>query len=93
MRARPKTAEPARDLSPPKQPPLLAQLPAAQRQAIPVLAVSGSVYSTEASSRFLMIKGEVVREGSELAPGWVLEEIRPQEIVLRYQGLRYRQAL
>jgi general secretion pathway protein B len=91
--AQPENAPPVRDGGAAKELPTLAQLPAAQRLAIPPLALSGSVYSTDPASRFLMVKGEVVREGAELAPGWRLEEIRPQEIVLRFQGLRYRQAL
>ena len=91
--AQPGNTPPLRDGGAAKEPPTLAQLPAAQRQAIPPLALSGSVYSTDPASRFLMVKGEVVREGAELGPGWRLEEIRPQEIVLSFQGLRYRQAL
>ena len=70
--------------------PLLAELPGSLRQQLPSLAVTGSVYSDDASSRFVMLNGEVVKEGGQPAPGLVLERIEPKSAVLRFKGQRFR---
>lgn len=57
------------------------------------LGVSGSVYSDDPASRFVIVRGEVVHEGATLGPELVLEQIRPHELVLRYKGQRMRQPL
>lgn len=72
--------------------PLLADLPGSLRQQVPALTVTGSVYSDDASSRFIMINGEVVKEGGQPAPGVVLERIEPKSAVLRFKGQRFRLA-
>lgn len=71
--------------------PRLAELPEALRRELPPLAISGSVYSDDPASRFVMINGEVAREGARLGAELVLEEIRPRELVLRFKGQRFRQ--
>lgn len=71
--------------------PRLAELPESLRRELPRLAVSGSVYSDDPASRFVMINGEVVREGARLGADLVLEQIGPRELVLRFKGQRYRQ--
>lgn len=73
--------------------PRLAELPESTRRELPALAVSGSVYSEDPASRFLIANGEVLREGAKLGPEHVLEQIGPRELVLRFKGQRYRQAL
>lgn len=70
--------------------PLFAELPSSLRQQLPTLAVGGSVYSDDASSRFIMLNGEVVKEGSQPAPGLVVERIEPRSAVLRFKGERFR---
>ena len=55
------------------------------------MAISGSVYSDDPASRFVMVNGEVMREGARLGADLVLEEIRPRELVLRFKGQRFRQ--
>ncbi|MFX8047678.1 general secretion pathway protein GspB, partial [Acinetobacter baumannii] len=42
--------------------PRLAELPESTRRELPRLAISGSVYSDDAASRFVIVNGEVVRE-------------------------------
>lgn len=74
--------EPARILA-------LAELPAAVRSELPKLAISGGVHSENAAQRMLIVGGQVVNEGAELAPGVVLEQIRPRTAVLRYKDYRY----
>lgn len=70
--------------------PLLAELPAAMRGQLPALAVGGSVYSDDAASRFIMLNGEVVKEGSQPVPGLVVERIEARSAVLRFKGERFR---
>jgi general secretion pathway protein B len=71
--------------------PRLAELPEATRRELPKLTISGSVYSDDPASRFVMINGEVAREGAKLGADLVLEQIGPRELVLRFKGQRYRQ--
>jgi general secretion pathway protein B len=70
--------------------PLYAQLPPGLRQQLPGLAVTGSVYSDDVASRFIMLNGEVAKEGSQPQPGLVVERIEPRSAVLRYKGERFR---
>ncbi|MFG6415447.1 general secretion pathway protein GspB [Roseateles sp. DC23W] len=71
--------------------PRLAELPEGTRRELPRLTISGSVYSDDPASRFVMINGEVQREGARLGAELVLEQIRPRELVLRFKGQRFRQ--
>lgn len=71
--------------------PRLADLPESTRRELPRLAISGSVYSDDPASRFVMVNGEVVREGAKLGAELVLEQIGPRELVLRFRGQRFRQ--
>jgi general secretion pathway protein B len=95
--ASPAAAPPAPAMpSPPPQAPSptvepaipLDRLTQAQRAALPPMAVGGSVWSEQPGSRFVLINGQVVREGDVAAPGVVLERIGPRAAVLRWQGLR-----
>ncbi|MDR7271405.1 general secretion pathway protein B [Pelomonas saccharophila] len=93
MPAPPPAAAPTPAPAPAAEAPLprLAELPESIRRDVPRLVISGSVYSEEPSGRFAMINGEVLREGAQLGPDFVLEQIRPRELVLRFRGQRYRQ--
>jgi general secretion pathway protein B len=66
----------------------LAQLPAEQRRELPPLAVGGSVWSDNASSRFVLLDGQLLHEGDSIAPGLVLERIAPRSAWLRWRGQR-----
>ena len=55
----------------------------------PRLAISGGVYSTSPAQRMLIVGGQVFNEGSEVAPGVVLEQVRPNQALLNFQGQRY----
>ena len=63
-------------------------LSAEQRREWPALAVGGSIDSDNASSRFVMINGQVVREGEAAAPGVTVERIGPKSAVLRFKDQR-----
>jgi len=57
----------------------------------PKLVISGGVYSPNPAQRMLIVGGQVFSEGSEVAPGVVLEQVRPNQALLRFQGQRYTQ--
>ena len=69
----------------------LAELPGDVQQALPKFTVSGGVYSENVAQRMLIVNGQVFNEGSEIAPGVVLEQIRARVAVLRFRGLRIAQ--
>ena len=71
--------------------PKLAELPENIRRDVPRIVISGSVYSDDPRGRFAMINGEVLREGAQIGPDHVLEQIRPRELIFRFKGQRYRQ--
>ncbi|MES2940268.1 MAG: general secretion pathway protein GspB [Pseudomonadota bacterium] len=66
-----------------------SDLPPDVQRELPKLAISGGVYSENVAQRMLIVGGQVVNEGSEVAPGVVLEQIRPKTAVLRFRNLRY----
>jgi general secretion pathway protein B len=65
------------------------ELPADVQQALPKLAISGGVYSENVAQRMLVVGGQVVGEGKELAPGLVLDQIGPRNAVLKFRGYKY----
>ncbi len=71
-------------------PVLLAQLPPAQRRELPALSVGGVIWSESPASRFVILDGQVVREGGSVATGVTLERIERQSAVLRWRGGRVR---
>lgn len=66
----------------------LASLTPAQRRELPALAIGGSIWSDSALGRFVIVNGQVVREGETAAPGVVVERIEPKAVVLRWRELR-----
>jgi general secretion pathway protein B len=63
----------------------LADLPPEQRRELPALAVSGSVWSEQPGARFVVLDGQVLREGDRLAPGLVLVKLAPRSATLRWR--------
>lgn len=70
--------------------PALRELPENIQREIPTLAVSGYIYSSVPAERSVLINNRLLREGSEIAPGLMLEKMLPKEAVLNYRGTRYR---
>ena len=79
----PAPAGPAVDPRPLK----LAELSPQQRSEWPALSVGGSIWSDSAASRFVILNGQVMREGQSVSPGLVLERIQPRSALLRWRGL------
>lgn len=71
----------------------LERLPEELRRQFPPLAIGGSIWSDDPASRFVLVGGQVVREGDAAAPGVVVDRIAPRSIVLRWQGQRVELAL
>jgi general secretion pathway protein B len=66
----------------------LAQLPAELRRELPALSVGGTMWSENVASRFLIIDGQVLREGEAAGPGLVLERIAQRAAWLRWREWR-----
>jgi general secretion pathway protein B len=55
----------------------------------PKIAITGGVYSPSPAQRMLIVNGQVFNEGSEVAPGLVVEKIEPRTAVLKFRGASY----
>jgi len=55
----------------------------------PKVAISGGVYSSSPAQRMLIVNGQVFNEGSEVAPGLVVEKIDTRTATLTFRGARY----
>jgi general secretion pathway protein B len=71
----------------------LSELSAEQRRELPSMSLGGSVWSDSALSRFVIVNGQVVREGETAAPGVVVDTIGPKSVRLRWRDLRIELAL
>ena len=65
------------------------QLPDNIRAALPPLAVGGSIYSSTAANRSLILDGRLYRESDQLSSDLQLEEIGQKNAVLRFKGYRF----
>ena len=83
----PRSAEPADGRVMPQR-----ELPEDVRRSLPNYKVSGSVYSSDPTSRMLMINGQIFREGDAVATGLVLSQIRRKSAVFEFRGYRYEMA-
>jgi len=69
--------------------PGLAELSADQRRELPPLVMGGSIWSENALSRFVIVNGQVVREGEAAAPGVTVERIAPKSVTMKWRELRF----
>ena len=69
-------------------PPLIWELPYAQRRDIPELKVSMHVFAAEPAQRFVIVHGERYAEGDDI-DGIKVVEIRTDGIVFDRQGVRF----
>jgi general secretion pathway protein B len=63
------------------------------RSQIPPMVVGGAIYSDRPANRFVLINGQVVREGESPANGVTLERIGPKSAVLRWREMRFEMPL
>ena len=66
----------------------LASLSPELRRELPTMVIGGSIWSESPASRFVIVNGQVVREGEAAAPGVLLERIGPKAAVLRWREWR-----
>jgi general secretion pathway protein B len=72
--------------------PLLSELPEAFRSQIPALTITGTVYSDNPALRLWLVNNQVLPQGSTVAAGVTLEEIRPRSSTFSFLGTRFRLA-
>lgn len=70
--------------------PYLHELPDYQQQSIPVMEFAGHVYSSDASSRSVIINGQFMEVGDNLMPGLSIESITINGVVFAYQDSLFR---
>lgn len=70
--------------------PLWEDLPAAERDGLPVPRIDVHVFASEPERRFVLINLHKYLEGDTLDSGAVIETILADGIVLSYQGQHYR---
>ncbi len=84
-----KAAQPA--VAAPTEAPIFAreQLPQSIQAELPALTIGGSMYSTNAANRSLIINGRLYRENDQLTANLLLEQIKLKAAVLKYKGYRF----
>ena len=80
--------EPAREAEP--RIAMLRELPEHIQREIPAMTIGGYIYSGSRADRSVLINNRLLREGDEIAPGFMLEQMMPNGMVLSYKGYRYR---
>jgi general secretion pathway protein B len=55
----------------------------------PKLVVNGGTYSERRDLRMAIVNGNVVREGQDVGSGVVVQEIRPDGVILAFRGSRF----
>lgn len=60
----------------------LTTLPAAQREGLPPLRLSMHVYDPDPAARFVLIDGKRYRQGDAIAPGILVDAIRPDGVAI-----------
>jgi general secretion pathway protein B len=70
--------------------PLLADLPAEQRSAIPPISIEGHVYAEDSGRRMVMINKRVLREGEMAGNGIKLLRITWDGVVLQYADAEFQ---
>jgi general secretion pathway protein B len=69
------------------------QLPENIRAQLPALTFGGSIYSSNAASRSLIVNGRLHRESEQVLPGLTLEQIKPKGAVFNFKGYRFEVVL
>ncbi|GAA4899929.1 general secretion pathway protein GspB [Ferrimonas pelagia] len=83
-------AQPAERTVEPTAIPKLGQMPWAFQKRLPDLDVTAHVYATRPEDRWLRANGRELQEGDEAAPGLIVTEILPSEIVLEMDEQKFR---
>lgn len=74
----------------PERIPAIGELPQNLRNELPSLAFTGSMYSENPANRMVLLNKRLLREGDEIVPGLMLENLAPRAATLRYKGHRFQ---
>lgn len=77
----------------PQRLPTLAELPDTLRRELPAMTLGGSMYAQQPALRMVIINGQVVHEGDQLAPGLLVQQIRQKSVVLNWRGQAFELGL
>jgi len=69
-----------------------AELSEELRRQLPAIQITGVVYSDNPGQRLLLVNGQVLPQGSTLAPDLSLEEIGQRSSVFKFRGVRFKVA-
>lgn len=69
--------------------PTYYDLPFATRKALPALSMSMHVYTADPKQRFIILDGTRLAEGDSTPDNVSLREIRPDGVILEFQGQRF----
>ncbi len=69
--------------------PTYYDLPFATRKALPPLSMSMHVYTADPKQRFVILDGTRMAEGDSTPDNMSLREIRPDGVILEFQGQRF----
>jgi general secretion pathway protein B len=64
-------------------------LPFSLRKALPEIKLSMHVYAADAAQRFVILNDSRMLEGDKTADDVILREVRPDGVVLEFQGQRF----
>ncbi len=70
--------------------PLLAETPPSFQETLPALAVDMHVYAKNPAHRFALINMIKYKEGAQIRPNLILEEITPHGLILSFNGNLFR---
>ena len=56
------------------------------------MAISGAVYSDNPAQRLLLVNGQVLNQGNQVAPDLTVVEIRSNISEFSFRGIRFRLA-
>lgn len=85
----PEAAPPAAPAVPKLDVPTYYDLPFATRKALPQLSLSMHVYTADPKQRFVILDGTRMGEGDATSDNITVREIRPDGVVLEFQGQRF----
>jgi general secretion pathway protein B len=85
----PETTAPPPPGTPKLDVPAYYDLPFATRKALPQLSLSMHVYAADPKQRFVILDGTRMVEGDTTTDSVTLREIRPDGVVLEFQGQRF----
>jgi general secretion pathway protein B len=66
-----------------------SDLPFSLRKALPEIKLSMHVYAADAAQRFVILNDSRMLEGDKTADDVILREVRPDGVVLEFQGQRF----